>query len=152
MNAVECRDCRHNYYPATQDALCPHRPLGVVGPSLTGCTTPLPSVDQEPVYDQVTGGQKAGEYRADRLPMKALLAICHLLKEGAERHKDEDPENPKWLATPVREHGNRAMIHLMAYFNGDRSEKHLVHAACRLLFAVHCDIVLGEKSSTHEVV
>lgn len=100
---------------------------------------PMPPVDTEPVYED--GQQKSGNYRADRLPMLALLKISILLEEGAKRHQDEDPMKPKWLGTPVREHLNRAMVHIFAYFSSDKSEDHLTHAACRLLFALHCDQV-----------
>lgn len=92
----------------------------------------------EPEYGDK--GQKSGRYRADLLPIEALLDISELLGEGAKRHNDTDPSNPKWVATPTREHVNRAMVHLMGYLAGDTQEAHLTHAACRLLFALSCEL------------
>jgi hypothetical protein len=104
----------------------------------------LPSTDQPPIYNQ-KGEQQSGEYRADRLPMQALLHLSHLLKKGADRHKDEDPENPKWMATPTREHLNRALTHIFSFLSGNKQEDHLANAACRLLFALQVDL-LGVSS------
>lgn len=129
--------------PLKHDLGCPNRLTESAYPEFAA----MPPVDTPPVYGN--NGQQPGNYRADRLPMLALLKISHLLKEGAERHKDENLESPKWLATPTREHCNRALVHLMCFLSGDTSEDHLLHASCRLLFAVQCD--LKEKSSTPKV-
>lgn len=91
-----------------------------------------------PTYDPIKGGQVADHYRADLLPMRALLQISHLLKEGSKRHQDENPEQPRWHKTEVREHLNRALCHIMAHMIGDVSENHLLHAATRMLFALEC--------------
>lgn len=133
LETVECGICNYKYNPKRNSAACPH-------PVVVSLGTKLPEVDQDPNYNE-HGQQTSGAYRADLLPMLALLKISILLQEGAKRHKDEDPSNPKWIQTPVREHVNRAMVHLMSYLNSDTSEEHLVHAATRLLFAVHCDLM-----------
>lgn len=98
----------------------------------------------EPVYGDK--GQVAGAYRADRLPAIAILEVCKLLKEGAERHKDEDLKNPKWQQTPVNEHVNRVIVHLLAFLAGDTQEDHLQHAACRSLFALQCSRIEARTS------
>lgn len=93
------------------------------------------STDSPPVYGS-DGAQQAGNYRADLLPHLALLTISQGLKRGAERHKDSDPDDPKWSKTSVREHLNRALVHIHAHFAGDTQELHLENAAMRLLFAL----------------
>lgn len=68
--------------------------------------------------------------RADLLPPLSLLEIAKVLKYGAEKY---EPNN--WRGIPLEDHLNHVLIHLLAYLAGDRSDDHLGHAACRMLFA-----------------
>lgn len=69
--------------------------------------------------------------RCDLLPPRALLAVSRVLHEGAEKYGENN-----WFTIPVTSHLNHMVRHVFKYFMGDRSEKHLEHAACRALMAL----------------
>lgn len=77
------------------------------------------------------GKQSATLYRADLLPPTAVLSVAKILKHGADKYGAEN-----WRLIPRRDNLNHALIHVYAYLAGDRSDDHLEHAACRLLFAL----------------
>jgi hypothetical protein len=85
-----------------------------------------------PTTTNAAGGkQSASPYRADLLPPHALLAVAAVLKHGADKY---GPNN--WHKIPVSDHINHALTHLYALGAGDASDKHLEHAATRILFAL----------------
>ncbi len=77
------------------------------------------------------GRQSASPYRLDLVPASALLSISKVLKHGEDKY---GPGN--WERISVKEHVNHALVHLYAHPADDKSDKHLQHAACRLLFAI----------------
>jgi hypothetical protein len=104
---------------------------------------PVPRIlglDRDAPLDK--GGSKtASPYRAELLPPKALLAIAAELKLGADRHAPP-PEGERlgsWVKDSVECHLGRALAHMLAYLAGDRSEPHLTHVGCRVLFALELE-------------
>jgi hypothetical protein len=95
--------------------------------------------DAETVVNAQGGRQSFTPYRADLLPPNAVLRISRILGEGAPKYGEWN-----WLKTTVGENINHALIHLLAYSAGDRSDDHIGHAACRLLFAL--ELHLDEAS------
>lgn len=59
----------------------------------------------------------------------ALARVDGVLAEGERIH------HGRWRSQPVAQHIRHAADHLAAWQDGDRSEDHLGHAACRLLRA-----------------
>ena len=78
------------------------------------------------------GTQTKLPVRLDLVPASALLTTAEVLAEGAEKYGEWNWEN---IAIP--DHINHALTHLYRYLDGDISEKHLAHACCRVLFALH---------------
>jgi hypothetical protein len=72
--------------------------------------------------------------RADLLPFKALRDISQVLGEGARKYGVGN-----WKLIPVVDHLNHAVAHIMASLDGNSEEPHLLHAGCRILFAIECN-------------
>ena len=72
--------------------------------------------------------------RFDLIPAEALLEVAIVLGQGAKKYGENN-----WQGIPTNEHLNHAIQHLYAYLSGDRSDGHLSHAICRVLFAHYVD-------------
>lgn len=82
-----------------------------------------------------TGGKmNASPYRSELLPARALLRASAILAAGVESHGRDN-----WREIPTDIHVGRAITHLLQYQAGDKSEKHLEHALCRIMFAIECE-------------
>ena len=68
------------------------------------------------------------------VPWVAVRAVAVTMTDALNDH-DEDG----WRKIPRREHIARALRHLTLHLIGDKSEDHLPHAACRVLFALECE-------------
>jgi len=64
-----------------------------------------------------------------QMPGLALHAVHCLLENGFVTHGDQ------WVELDMLTHRLRAQNHLDKHYNGDTTEDHLLHAACRLLMA-----------------
>ena len=99
----------------------------------------------QPVDTNSAGGkQHKRPYRSQALPPKALLAVSKVRCEAHDVHGYED-DNYKLIN--LEEHLGRALTHILAYLAGDKSNEHLSHAACRVLFALELEI---ENQQKHE--
>lgn len=95
----------------------------------------LPVGPDAPVVTNEAGAkQSALPYRCDLLPPRATLEVAQELKVGADKYGVDN-----WRGVPQADHINHAMTHLLAYLAGDRQDKHLAHAACRVLFAMETE-------------
>lgn len=92
--------------------------------------------DAPVMVNDVGGKQSHCPYRCDLLPTMAILAVSKVLKEGADKYGDDN-----WRKIPVREHVNHALTHVFAWLAGDKSDDHLEHAACRMLFALDLKLI-----------
>ncbi len=88
-------------------------------------------------------------YRFDLLSPLAMAALAELRDGGAKKY---GPWTFRDNGGTVPVHVNKAMMHIFAYLAGDTTEKdgrpeeHLLHAFCRLMFAV--DIIELRKQSS----
>lgn len=95
----------------------------------------------EPMVVNASGGvQSKTYYRFDLMDPAAMLALGKLLKTGAEDHGVNN-----WHYIPTEDHLNKAMIHIVSWLAGNREDDHLVHAFCRLMFAVGIELMGGPK-------
>jgi hypothetical protein len=86
------------------------------------------------------GKQALCLYRADLLPAHAVLAVAKVLKLGCDKYGEDN-----WHKITAAENVNHALIHLLAIRAGDKTDDHLEHAACRILFAL--DQVLSGRDA-----
>ena len=92
---------------------------------------------EAPLITNEKGGiSSESPYRMDLLPMLSLLAISKVLKHGCEKYGKDN-----WKLLSVEDHINHAFVHLAAHIAGDTQDKHLVNAACRILFALEVFVI-----------
>lgn len=92
--------------------------------------------DTPVVTNELGGRQSDLPYRADLFPPAAFLAVCRVLKGGADKY---GPDN--WRRVTVAEHLNHAITHLFAFLAGDGQDDHLEHAACRVAMGLEIKLV-----------
>lgn len=86
------------------------------------------------VFD--TGAQRSKDvegYRFDLISYPALRVIAKVLHEGAQKYDAFNWE----MGMPINDILIHAINHIYAFLDGDRSEDHLGHAFCNMMFAVH---------------
>ncbi len=71
--------------------------------------------------------------RYDLIPFAGLAAMAEVMAKGAETHGEDN-----WRkGIPVKDCINHCLRHVYQWLDGDRSERHLAHAACNLMMALH---------------
>lgn len=93
------------------------------------------------------GKQHHRPYRCQALPPKALLEVGKVRYIGFNQLGYSD-DNYKQIE--LTEHLGRALTHIFAYLAGDKSNDHLSHAACRILFALEMDIEQKENDNSED--
>jgi hypothetical protein len=78
-----------------------------------------------------------GDEKHDADFKRALAATQATLIAGIRSHPPHS--QAYWLRLSIRAHVSHAAIHLEKYLLDLQDEDHLVHAFCRLLFAVEID-------------
>jgi hypothetical protein len=98
--------------------------------------------DAPTVTTEGGGNHSDSPYFFRGLSPLALAAVARILKpaalkyDGPEHHPYADPTVRNWHKIEDWEHIEHAFQHLYADLAGDTSDDHLVHALCRLMFAV----------------
>lgn len=106
----------------------PLTPTAAATPTASGIGPDAPKVTNE------FGGQQSQlNFRFDLLDAKAMFALAGVLDYGV-RERGYPANN--WRRIPVNENLNHALMHIMAYMDGDVQDDHLVHAFVRMMFAV----------------
>lgn len=82
------------------------------------------------VTNERGGKQSASPYRIDLIDPRVLLEQGEILAKGAAKYGEEN-----WKNLSEREIINHALVHILAWLAGDRTDNHLGHGACRLLMA-----------------
>jgi len=96
---------------------------------------------EAPLITNEKGGVSSeSPYRMDLLPMLSLLEVAKVLKHGCEKYGKDN-----WKKLSVEDHINHALVHIAAHTVGDIQDKHLVNAACRMLFALEV-FVLSKRN------
>ena len=86
---------------------------------------------QETIENEL-GAKEAGTIaRFDLIPPEAMFKIAEILHEGAQKYGEEN-----WRGLNYRTNLNHALQHIYGHLAGDKTEDHLAHAACRILFAL----------------
>lgn len=98
--------------------------------------------DQPIVTNEFGGQQSEVPYRFDLLDSRAMFALASILHYGADIRGY--PEG-NWRLIPAKDNVNHALIHIMAWLDGDTQDKHLEHAFCRLMFALGVELQGGVK-------
>lgn len=105
--------------------------------------------DAPKIVNDNGGKQSASPYFTRGLSPLALLAVSRLLRDGALEY-EEDPFGDvtvrNWHKISDAEHIEHALQHILADLTGD-DPSHLLHAFCRLMFAVH-----QRESAVHPVI
>ena len=70
----------------------------------------------------------------DLLGPKAMARLAGVLAYGAKKYARNN-----WRAIDEHDHLSHALMHVFAHMAGDRSDDHLGHAFCRLMFAIETE-------------
>lgn len=97
-----------------------------------------------PITVNKKGGKQSDTiYRCDLLDPAAMLSVCAVLNSGAEKYGEDN-----WRNLSINENLNHLLMHVFAYLNGDTSDDHLSHAACRAIFALAKELRPNYKGRT----
>lgn len=83
--------------------------------------------DAATVVNESGGKQSYLPYRMDLEPPLASFAKSEVLDQGARKYGEEN-----WRGIGWRDHLNHCLCHIRAFLAGDRSDRHIAHAAVRL--------------------
>ena len=110
--------------------------LGQLGDITTVSPFTYRNMTMEPEVEIVTnadgGKQSYVKPRFELIPPVVLRQIAITLSEGADKYGEDN-----WKLISISDHINHALNHINLYYLDDKSEDHLNHAACRLLFAYY---------------
>jgi len=87
--------------------------------------------DAPTVVNDKGGKQSHSPYRFDLIDPDALFEIAKVLGEGSNKYGENN-----WLLIDIKSNLNHSLQHIYAYLAEDKSDDHLAHAACRIIFAL----------------
>jgi hypothetical protein len=87
--------------------------------------------DGDVFVNEYGGRQSYVSTRLDLIPPENLLLLGQCLGWGAKEYGEHN-----WHQIPLNENLNHALVHLIEWMKGDRSEPHLVNAIARINFAL----------------
>ena len=99
--------------------------------------------DKQPIRTFETGATRSNDadnVRFDLIPQLALMEIAKVLSVGAIRYGEHDYRK----GFPFSDVVNHLLRHLNLYLRGDKSENHLSHAACNVLFLLEYEHIHPE--------
>jgi hypothetical protein len=107
----------------------------------------IPGVGKDvPIETNESGGKQSKiDYRFDLLDVPSMFALAKVLDEGAKEYGENN-----WRKISVESNLNHAIMHILAYLNGDTQDDHLSHAFTRLMFALGVKIQGGVKCSENQ--
>lgn len=124
---MRCPDCGE----VMQNGVCPRCGYGVPKEE----TVPGVGPDAPVMVNEHGGRQSVTPYRFDLIPPKTLLELASIFGYGASKHGDNN-----WRKLTIEEILCHVVQHIEAWRAGDRSDKHLSHALCRICMAVAQEI------------
>ena len=99
--------------------------------------------EKQPIRTFETGATRSNDadnVRFDLIPQLALMEIAKVLSVGAIRYGEHDYRK----GFPFSDVVNHLLRHLNLYLRGDKSENHLSHAACNVLFLLEYEHIHPE--------
>lgn len=101
--------------------------------------------DGDTYVNEHGGRQSYVSARVDLIPPENLMLLGQCLGFGAKKYGENN-----WHQIPQRENLNHALVHILKWLSGDRSEPHLVNTLARVNFALWHAIQDGEQP--HEYI
>jgi hypothetical protein len=87
--------------------------------------------DAPTVENERGGKQSLKRWRFDLIDAPSIFVLGRILDAGAEKYGIDN-----WRKIETESHLNAVIMHVYAYFAGDKSDDHLGHAFCRMMFAL----------------
>ncbi len=99
--------------------------------------------DQENTKTHETGAKRstdADDARFDLIPQLALYEVAKVLAEGAKKYGEHNYRKGFKFSDVM----NHLLTHANKYLRGDKSEHHLSHIACNILFLLEFEHIHPE--------
>lgn len=105
----------------------------------------MPTPKDGDLYVNEHGGRQSYvSARLDLIPPENLLLLGQCLGFGAKKYGEGN-----WHQIPQNENLNHALVHIVKWLNGDRSEPHLVNVLARVNFALWHAIQDGQQPTEY---
>lgn len=100
--------------------------------------------DGDTYVNEHGGRQSYVSARMDLIPPDNLILLAQCLGFGANKYGENN-----WHQITQKENLNHAMVHILKWLSGDRTEPHLVNTLARVNFALWHAIQDGEQVKTY---